>query len=234
MNLTKSECGCVNVIHGANDGTFALEGAKVLTVRSSLVDAFNIPKDAIAFVNGEQVDMGYTLATDDTLEFCKQAGRKGINRPFTKEDILSKYAGYPEVVFDDLFRSFRHHDANGRGEPIWIEELIDKWLTNRYANRVADDGRDKVIPPSSVRIAGHIVNGLTTTEWKILKSVLSRSTADKPGVSFDEVIEDGWEHDAGWKDEALKQQIKNINKKFSVQRSRASVHIKNRFVTISK
>jgi hypothetical protein len=234
MNPTDLKRGCVKVIHGANDGTFALEGAKVGSVRSSLVDAFNIPKDAIAFVNGEQVDMGYTLATDDTLEFCKQSGSKGIRRMFTKAEILREYTGYPADVMDELFASLAHDDVNGDGQPIWHEIVVDEWLDERYSRKQVDDGRDKVIPPSSVRIAGHIVEDITTTEWKILDSVLSKSTADRPGVSFDEVIEDAYGHDAGWKDEALKQQIKTINKKFSIQGSRASVHIKNRFVTISK
>jgi hypothetical protein len=234
MNSTDLKRGFVNVIHGANDGTFALEGTQVRTIRTSLVDAFNIPKDAIAFVNGKQVDMSHTLATDDTLEFCKQSGSKGIRRMFTKAEILREYTGYPADVMDELFASLSHDDVNGDGQPIWHEVVVDEWLDERYSRKQVDDGRDKVIPPSSVRIAGHIVEDLTTTEWKILNSVLSRSTADKPGVSFDEVIEDGWEHDAGWKDDALKNQIKRINSKFAKQGSRASVHIKNRFVTISK
>jgi len=75
--LEKLERAEVKVIHGANDGTFNLAGSKVTTVRASLVDAFNIPGDALAFVNGEQVDANYTLQSNDTLEFVKQAGVKG-------------------------------------------------------------------------------------------------------------------------------------------------------------
>lgn len=234
MNSTNLQRGGVNVIHGANDGTFALEGAKVGTVRSSLVDAFNIPKDAIAFVNGEQADMGYTLATDDTLEFCKQSGSKGIRRMFTKAEILREYTGYPAEVMNELFASLPHDDVNDDGQPMWHEVVVDKWLDARYSRKRADDGRDKVIPPFGVRIEGHTVDGLTSGEWKLLQSVLTRATADRPGASFDEVIEDVWGHDAGWKDDAIKQHIKRINRKFSDQGSRASVHGENRFVTISK
>src|SRR4051812_1430074 len=60
--------GNVKVIHGANDGEFNVVGSKISTVRASLVDAFNIPADALAFVNGEQVDANYTLVQNDTLE----------------------------------------------------------------------------------------------------------------------------------------------------------------------
>lgn len=70
--------GRVKVIHGANDDTFdGLVGQKVSTVRASLVDAFNIPGDALALVNGNQVDNNYVLQQNDVLEFIKQAGVKG-------------------------------------------------------------------------------------------------------------------------------------------------------------
>lgn len=67
----------VKVIHGANDGSFQLSGSKISTVRASLVDAFNIPGDALAFVNGEQVNDAHVLQSGDQLEFVKQAGVKG-------------------------------------------------------------------------------------------------------------------------------------------------------------
>jgi DNA adenine methylase len=68
--------GLVKVIHGANDGTFAVVGEMVQTVRASLVDAFNIPSDALAFANGEQAERTYRLQPNDTLEFVRQAGEK--------------------------------------------------------------------------------------------------------------------------------------------------------------
>lgn len=69
--------GQVKVIHGANDDSFAVVGQKVSSVRASLVDAFNIPGDALAFVDGEQVDGNHILVENSTLEFVKQAGVKG-------------------------------------------------------------------------------------------------------------------------------------------------------------
>ena len=67
----------VKVIHGANDGTFDLAGSKVSTVRASLVDAFNISQDAIAFVNGQRVTDSYQLRVDDLIEFVREHGVKG-------------------------------------------------------------------------------------------------------------------------------------------------------------
>jgi len=63
----------IKVIHGASDDIFkGLVGQKVSTVRAALVDAFNIPVDAIALVNGEQVNDNYTLNKNDVLEFIKE------------------------------------------------------------------------------------------------------------------------------------------------------------------
>lgn len=70
--------GRIKVIHGANDDTFdGLVGQKVGTVRASLVDAFNIPADALALVDGKQVDNNHILTVNSTLEFIRQAGVKG-------------------------------------------------------------------------------------------------------------------------------------------------------------
>lgn len=66
----------VKVIHGACDGEFDLAGASVTSVRNTLVDAFNIPAQAIPFVNGVQVDWRYALRGGERLEFCKQWGSK--------------------------------------------------------------------------------------------------------------------------------------------------------------
>ena len=75
--IAKMEKAEVKVIHGACDGSFNVAGSKVSAVRASLVDAFNIPGDALAFVNGEQVDNNHVLEANQVLEFVKQAGVKG-------------------------------------------------------------------------------------------------------------------------------------------------------------
>lgn len=79
----------VKVIHGANDGKFDLAGSKVSTVRASLVDAFNVPGDALAFVNGNVVPASYRLARNDTLEFVRERGVKGAGKKknLTEQDL---------------------------------------------------------------------------------------------------------------------------------------------------
>lgn len=75
--IQKVEAAAVKVIHGAMDESFQVSGQKISAVRASLVEAFNIPADAIAFVDGEQVDENHILLENSTLEFVKQAGVKG-------------------------------------------------------------------------------------------------------------------------------------------------------------
>lgn len=70
----------VRVIHGANERYFDhLTGKTVGSVRKSLRDAFNIPGDASALINGKEVGDDFILASGNSLEFVKMAGEKGVN-----------------------------------------------------------------------------------------------------------------------------------------------------------
>lgn len=84
--------GRVKVIHGANDDTFEnLVGVSVASVQASLVDAFNVPADAVAFVNGQSVDASYRLLDNDTLEFVKQQGRKSVGSQVWTDEEFCKF-----------------------------------------------------------------------------------------------------------------------------------------------
>ena len=75
---SESSAGRVQVIHGANSQTFDnLAGSSVGEIRETLTEVFNIPPDAQALVNGENIGERYKLKPQDTLEFIKQAGVKG-------------------------------------------------------------------------------------------------------------------------------------------------------------
>jgi hypothetical protein len=75
--LRLASSGFVKIIHGANDGLFNVGGASVASVRASLVDAFNIPDEAVSFANGDQVEGEFRLQMNSTLEFVMKWGRKG-------------------------------------------------------------------------------------------------------------------------------------------------------------
>lgn len=68
----------VRVIHGANERYFDhLSGKTVGSVRKSLRDAFNIPGDASALIDGKEVGDEFILQSGQNLEFVKQSGVKG-------------------------------------------------------------------------------------------------------------------------------------------------------------
>lgn len=227
MGIAPLTDGAVKVIHGANDGVFDVAGHDVATVHRSLVDAFNIPTKAIAFVNGEQVDAGYTLHAHDTLEFCKRAASKGVTRMFTKAELFREYVGVPQDVLNELIAIYPHHDTNAAGESLWLESLVDGWLREYYSLMAADDGRDKVVPPGSARLGGRVYDGFTRNEWRLLEAIVN-----KPGVEVDDVIEHVYGHDADSKEEALTQVIKRLNKKLLDHRCPFIVSEENGFVTI--
>lgn len=66
----------IHVIFGSADGQFDLVGRKVGELRRALATAFNIPTNAVAFVNGEQVNASYVLEPGDRVEFVKPAPKK--------------------------------------------------------------------------------------------------------------------------------------------------------------
>ena len=78
----------VKIIHGPNDDLFDLpDGSTVLSVSHNLADAFNIPAEAIALVNGALVESSYRLLPNDTLEFVKRRGEKSILDPDEKAQL---------------------------------------------------------------------------------------------------------------------------------------------------
>lgn len=66
----------IQVIHGSCDGQFDLAGRKVGELRQALAVAFNIPSNAITFVNGEQAQASLVLKPGDRVEFVKPARKK--------------------------------------------------------------------------------------------------------------------------------------------------------------
>lgn len=87
----------VKVVHGANDGIFDVGGASVARVRASLTDAFNIPDEAMSFVNGEAVLPGYWLRPHDTLEFVQRRCRKAVgDRVWTGEEFCQFFKISPD------------------------------------------------------------------------------------------------------------------------------------------
>jgi hypothetical protein len=83
-HLTKTSQ--VRVIHGANDHTFdRLTGKSVACVQESLSQMFNIPAEALAFLDGSEVGPGYRLRSSEVLEFVVRWGWKGAGNAWGRD-----------------------------------------------------------------------------------------------------------------------------------------------------
>lgn len=117
--MIAERCG-VKVIHGTNDGIFNVAGATVATVQEILADAFNIPIEAFAHINGKIVGEEYRLRQQDIVEFhlpdaWKGAGPTGddsspIKSPFP-------YIGGKARVAPEVWRRFG--DVKNYVEPFF-------------------------------------------------------------------------------------------------------------------
>jgi hypothetical protein len=87
----------VRVVHGANEGPYALEGYTVEQVARSLREVFNIPADAVAWVDGRRVTKDHVLADGNKLEFTKNWGHKGGFQDCWSEEELREFFGEEEV-----------------------------------------------------------------------------------------------------------------------------------------
>lgn len=67
----------VEVIHGVYAQTFPLGGMSVRRARSELADRMNIDPEAVAVVNGDEVDEDTILTEGQVLNFVKHSGEKG-------------------------------------------------------------------------------------------------------------------------------------------------------------
>jgi hypothetical protein len=70
--------GDVFVISGANSQPFPVASSTVREVRRMLQHIMNIGPNATALVNGTPVTPDHILRQDDTLEFTKEGGEKGV------------------------------------------------------------------------------------------------------------------------------------------------------------
>lgn len=147
--------GIVKVIHGANDDVFPVVGATVQTLRNSLADAFNIPVDALALVNGGGVGEQYRLQANDLLEFVLPWGQKSAS--LSDAEILAFASKQlPLEQWDEDRTSLRQWlllDTNSYNpapifdlSPAQVDRLEENFLVSpkgsfAYQNRVLPAGR---------------------------------------------------------------------------------------------
>ncbi len=117
----------VTVIHGANEGIFDLAGSTVFEVQGALVDAFNLRSNAVAFVNGEEVELAFALNAGDRLEFVHRKGTKGLGDLLTPEDLMSRWRISPEE-YSELQQLGLPTVSFNNGTIRHPEVSVDDWM----------------------------------------------------------------------------------------------------------
>ena len=69
--------GRVRVIYGVHTLDVAVAGRSILSVREALTQPLNISPEAVALVNGREVEAAHTLVPGELLESVRYAGEKG-------------------------------------------------------------------------------------------------------------------------------------------------------------
>ena len=74
----------VRVLYGVHSLDADLADRTVADVRQALRQALNISPQAVALVDGREVEEGVILLAGQQLEFVRLAGEKGRSRPFSQ------------------------------------------------------------------------------------------------------------------------------------------------------
>lgn len=147
--------GPVKVICGANDDVFDVAGNTVAAVQARLADAFNIPIQAFAYVNGIVVPEDFRLRSNDCLEFIvlwgtKSGSDKRDDAAFLKQPF--PYFGGKSRVAPEVWRRFG--DINNYVEPFFGGGAV---LLNR-----------QVLAPNQIETVNDL-DGLLVNFWRAAK-----------------------------------------------------------------
>lgn len=166
------ETRSVTVIHGPNDGIFDLAGITVAVVQRTLMDAFNLRSNAIAFVNGEEVESKFKLSAGDRLEFIYRQGTKGLGDLLTPEELMGKWhispdeyqelqqLGLPTVPFNN--GTVRHPEV--AVDDWWKSIVTPNFLIRTEVKHVS---RSWLNPPASDPPPTHRFGPLTGTQEQL-------------------------------------------------------------------
>ena len=74
---SEAAAGRVRVIYGVHTLDVAVAGRSIQSVREALIQPLNISPEAVALVNGREVEASHVLAPGELLEFVRYSGEKG-------------------------------------------------------------------------------------------------------------------------------------------------------------
>jgi hypothetical protein len=147
-----------------------------------------------------------------------------LNRFLTAEEVQRDYR-IPERLFHKLLPKLPVAHRDESGQAYYLESQIDKFLHRLLAG--LDDDRDRLIAPDRVRLSGVEYDGLSSLEWRLIKVLLRTA---KRAVSIQTAMEFVYGHNADNKDEALRQLVKNLNKRLAEHGCPVSIRFKQPFI----
>jgi len=171
-NSTPGSTGRVKVIHGSNEELFdGLVGYQVGTVERSLMEAFNIPPGALAFVNGEPVAREYRLQANETLEFVLPVGVKGVLEP-EELALLQRIAAATERIASLLENTTQTAPPASQGQ--------DRLRLDLDAGHATLDGVRYALDPEYLAILDCLLQAhgswVSRAEMRAASSILSDET----------------------------------------------------------
>lgn len=101
--------GTVRITHTVNQGIFDVAGKTVAIVQESLANAFNIPLEAFAFIDGKIVEEKYRFRPHDIVEFHLPHNWKGTGPKDNNTGLLKSpfpYLGGKSKAAPEVWRRF--------------------------------------------------------------------------------------------------------------------------------
>jgi hypothetical protein len=113
----------VRIVHGANEGCFEFAGQTVKQVHRVLRDAFNIPADAKAMVDGQGVGEDYMIRNGDNVEFVRILGQKGGLHDFWSMREVA------ELLGADAIQAMSELGIKPIGQLVFSSEKIGEYIS---------------------------------------------------------------------------------------------------------
>lgn len=216
----------VQVIHGANEMFYDLEGLSVTEIREITKDALNLPFNIDAYINGNQIGGDYVLNENENLEFVRARGMKGGLHDFFSEEELSDYYG------QELFQKMLDAGLDTVVEPVFTNQSV-KEAIQKVSGAMNDESSPVKIDfaSRSVTINGQSEVFLEGLSFKLMSAIYRRN--GKP-VSYEILKREVWEAlDQDIKDDSVRTAIHRLRHKMNLNdQSRIKILCQDRFVRL--
>jgi len=202
----------------------SMNGLTVRQARENSAHLLMIPDDAIATMQGEKVEDGYTLGDRDKLKFVEPDLQ--MSRGLTAEEFCELF-NIAKGELEKLIESGQLQVITmPNGEILILESAADNYFRRRK-DEVCLGSVDGPIPPDSFCFNGIVYKGFTALEWHLLKSLRDLEAVEM-GAMYEIVYGKNHEH----KEDALTSVIKRLNKKLRKKSFPGAVKPRNGWLSL--